>query len=267
MSTVTTKTRPELEVEDGVRYPSEDGQPMAETPIHVDAILLLYQALEDFFRDRTDVFIAANIFWYWEKGNPDARLAPDVMIVPAVPREKERRSFFSWREGGAIPAAVFEIASRGTWRENLSKKYSDYERLGVNEYYVFDPEGEYVLPALTSFCLVNGTYRRVIADADGSVKSQLGFRVRPEGRMLRVIDDNTGQAVLTHEELADAARKQAAIAEARIQEAQNRADAARAEADLALSEAEELRQQAVALEAELRALRQQLGQAGGPTAP
>ena len=89
MSTVTSPDARYFtsDVEDGVYYPSSDGKPMAETGIHVTAILMLYQALEDFFRGRDDVYLAANMFWYWEKGNPKARRAPDVMVVTGVPAE------------------------------------------------------------------------------------------------------------------------------------------------------------------------------------
>src|SRR5689334_24504147 len=81
-------------------YPSGDGKPMAETWLHVRAIMWLHQALEAFFQGRPDVFIASDIFWYWEEGNPSARIAPDVMVVPGVqPRDpRERRSLFSWKE-------------------------------------------------------------------------------------------------------------------------------------------------------------------------
>src|SRR5205809_5671428 len=103
-------------------YPSGDGEPMAETPIHVAAIMLLHQALEDFFKDRSDVFIASDIFWYFKEGDRSktARISPDVMVVPGVEQRKvyERRSFFSWIEG-AIPAAVFEMASRRTWKKDV----------------------------------------------------------------------------------------------------------------------------------------------------
>ena len=89
------------------------------------------------------MFIASDIFWYWEEGNPSACISPDVMVVPGVrPRDpRERRSFFSWEEGGAVPAVVFEMASRSTWREDVDEKFDRYEQLGVREYFLFDPEG------------------------------------------------------------------------------------------------------------------------------
>ena len=66
-------------------------------------------------------FVAADMFWYWEEGHPESCVAPDVMVVKGVGRS-DRRSFFTWREGGAIPCVVFEMASENTWREDLGKK-------------------------------------------------------------------------------------------------------------------------------------------------
>jgi Uma2 family endonuclease len=191
---------------------------MAETPIHIEAILLLYQALQDFFRDRADVFIAADVFWYWEEGNPNARRAPDVMAVIGVPRDVERRSFFSWREGGAVPAVIFEMASQNTWREDIEEKYDLYERLGVREYFVFDPEDAYLRPPLQGFRLRQGTYRRMRPDANATLASDLGFRLRGEGRSLRLIDGPTGQPIPTREEKAEQERQRAERLEAELQQ-------------------------------------------------
>jgi Uma2 family endonuclease len=181
-------------------YPSGDGEPMAETPIHVLAIILLYEAIQDFFRDRPDIYIASNMFWYWEEGNPAARRAPDVMVIPGVSRA-DRRSFFSWKENGTVPAVIFEIASEKTWQENLEEKRREYERLGVKEYFVFDPEAVYVRPPLRGFRLAKEAYRAVKAAADGHLASkQLGLHLKAEGRMLRLSDAETGEQVLTREE-------------------------------------------------------------------
>lgn len=135
-------------------YPSSDGESMAETPIHVQAIHLLHEALEDFFRHRPDVFIASDIFWYWKKGNRKTRISPDVMVVPNVAQRQiyERRSFFSWIEN-AQPAVVFEMASPGTWKKDLGSKYATYEKLGVEEYFIFDPEFLYLDEPLLGFRL------------------------------------------------------------------------------------------------------------------
>ena len=135
MSTMETQT---ITKGPEVFYPSSDGEPMAETPIHIRALILLLQAMEDFLGARTDIYIAADMFWYWVEDNPQASRAPDLMVIKGVGRA-ERRSFFSWREHGAVPCLIVEITSEKTWREDLNEKRQLYAQLGVAEYYVFDP--------------------------------------------------------------------------------------------------------------------------------
>jgi Uma2 family endonuclease len=221
-----------------VEYPSGDGQPMAETWLHVRAIMLLHQALEDFFRGRDDVFIASDIFWFWEEGNPDSRISPDVMVVPGVrPRDpRERRSFFSWEEGGAVPAVVFEMASRSTWQDDIEDKFDRYEQFGVREYFLFDPEAAYLVPVLQGYRLSGSAYRR-IRGTGGDLPSELGFLVRAEDTTLRLVDGRTGRPIPTREEA--------------VEETRRAADAERQRADAE-------RQRADALAAELAALRERL---------
>ncbi len=183
-------------------YPESDGKPMAETGIHVQAIVLLHQALEDFFHPRTDVFIASDMFWYWKEGRTKTT-APDVMVVPGVGNH-DRRSFFSWEENGAVPAVVFEIASQGTWRNDLDGKRKLYERRGVQEYFIFDPEELYLRPQLIGFRLSGKRYRTLFAVND-SLNSALGFDMRPEGKMLRLVNRQTNAPIPTRSEKADAA--------------------------------------------------------------
>jgi Uma2 family endonuclease len=197
-----------------VFYPSGDGEPMAETGIHVRTIQLLHQALEDFFRDRPDVFIAADMFWYWEEGNPDAKVAPDVMVVPGV-GNRDRRSYFSWEENGAVPAVVFEMASQNTWREDLGVKFWRYEELGVQEYYLFDPEGLYLVPVLQGFRLNRSAYRRLLT-SDDVLESELGFKLRAEGQMLRLIDTRTGQPIPTRAEAVEREKQRADALQAEV---------------------------------------------------
>jgi len=44
---MATRLADNPDVEDGIYYPSEDGKPMAETPVHARCMVLLFQALED----------------------------------------------------------------------------------------------------------------------------------------------------------------------------------------------------------------------------
>ena len=57
---------------DAVFYPSSDGRPMAETPIHGDCMMYVTYALRRCFhkRGREDVYVGMNNFLYYERGNP-----------------------------------------------------------------------------------------------------------------------------------------------------------------------------------------------------
>jgi Uma2 family endonuclease len=180
---------------------------MAETGIHVQAIIQLFEVFQDHLPPTE--FIAADMFWYWEEGHPGSRVAPDVMVVKGVGRA-HRRSFFTWREGGAVPCIVFEMASEHTWREDLREKRRLYERLGVREYIVFDPEGEYLRPRLLGFRLVEGRYEPIEPDADERLRSEeLGFLLGAEGFALRLFEGTTGAPVLTRQERVDTERRNA----------------------------------------------------------
>lgn len=222
-----------LERPDTIIYPSSDGKPMGETGIHVRAMMQLHLALEQFFSDREDVYIATDMFWYWKEGRTKT-VAPDVMVIPGVRRRPERRSFFTWRENGIVPAVVFEMASEGTWRNDLVRKRKLYQRRGVKEYFIFDPEDLYLRPQLLGFRRKGPRYETLF-DVDGLLSSDLGFDLRAEGEMLRVIRRSTGTPIPTPAETLEQSRiaeQQAKVAEqqARIAEEAARFEKARANA-------------------------------------
>jgi Uma2 family endonuclease len=211
---------------------------MSETDFHVLAMLLLREALEDHLAGR-NACIATNMVLYYQQSDPSVRRDPDVMVALGVGGH-QRRSFRTWEEG-AIPNMIFEIASGSTYQEDLGPKREDYERLGVREYFLFDPEGGWLSPTLQGFRLVDGAYQALTPGPDGGLVSlELGVRLVPEGNMLRLIDLRTGAPVLTRPEQVE------------------RADE-RAEAERLRAEAE--RQRAEELAAEVARLRAALGQA------
>ena len=189
------------DIEDGIYYPSSDGEPMAETDYHITAIVLLMDALRYFFRDCPDVFVASNMFWFWERGNPSARRAPDIMVVPGVGNHP-RFSFRSWNEGSAVPALVIELTSAKTWREDIGPKYELYKRLGVREYFVFDPLSRNISPTFQGYRLKASRYRPIRPAADRSLASDLGFRLRRQRRLLRVLEGDAVEPIPSFEEFA-----------------------------------------------------------------
>jgi Uma2 family endonuclease len=181
---------------------------MGETDHHNVAMAWLREALQDYFAGRADVYVASNLLWYYKQGDPKARRDPDVLVAKKVGNHL-RRSFRSWEEK-VIPCTLFEIASRRTWRTDLGEKRQLYARLGVKEYFVFDPEGRYLDPVLQGFRLVKGQSVPMKPAADGSlISKELGLRLVPEGGMLRLIDLATGQPVPTRLERAEQERQRA----------------------------------------------------------
>ena len=202
-------------------YPESDGKPMAETDVHIDTLIALREALRDHFRDMPQVYVAGNLLLYYEEGNPAACMAPDIFVVKGIPKGN-RRIYRLWEEVQA-PAVVIEITSRSTRLEDLGTKRALYAMLGVPEYFVYDPLGEYLQPALQGYRLRDGEYERLQPSDEGCLTSQeLGMQLCLEDGRLRLIDDASGERLLTPAE-AQAARR---AAEARaVQEAAARQQA------------------------------------------
>lgn len=174
---------------------------MAETDVHYRLMTDLRFELEQFFRDESDVYVSGNILLYYVEGNPKKRVAPDVFVARGV-RKGSRRVYKLWEEGRA-PEVVFEVSSRQTWREDLNTKWRLYEDLGVKEYFIFDPEYDYLVEPLIAWRLESGRYEAVEV-LDGAVKSEtLNLELVNTGETLRLRNLATGQFLRTPLELAE----------------------------------------------------------------
>jgi len=221
-----------------IEYPESDGAPLGETGFHVNVIFYLLQALRLFFRHREDVFVAADMFFYYEEGDPSAVTAPDVFVVKGVSK-RTRRTFKMWEEK-AGPCVVFEVTSRSSRLEDIGSKRALYEMLGVQEYYLFDPLADYLLPQLQGFSLQDGYYYPMEPAADDTVFSpELGLILKPAGQLLRLVDPSTGEELPTLDEAVEATAEALRLAKAEAQRAKTEAQrAARAEAEAARLRAE-----------------------------
>src|SRR5438128_1454051 len=79
--------------------PYDDGMPM-DTQRHVLQMLLLIEALGNYWAGRDDVFVGGNMFVYFspdQVSTHDFR-GPDVFVVQGVPK-RERKSWVVWQEG------------------------------------------------------------------------------------------------------------------------------------------------------------------------
>ena len=193
-----------------IHYPESDGEPMAETEPHLEEMVYVWESLKDHFEAEPDVFVGANLFLYYRKGDPAAVVAPDGFVVKGVskllPGNRRRRKYLLWEEGQA-PCFVLETTSASTRREDQDKK-ATYQMLGVAEYFQFDPLGEYLEPRLQGVRLQGGRYQAVQPEPDGSLLSQAtGVVFRAEGDRLLLTDAATGALLLRNEEKTRALRE------------------------------------------------------------
>lgn len=200
-------------VEKPIHYPESDGKPMAETDVHIDALIYLRETLKAYFTAEPRMYVAGNMLLYYEEGNPAACVAPDVFVVRGVTK-RERRTYKIWEEEQP-PTVVFEITSRATRLEDLGTKRALYAELGVQEYFLYDPLGEYLRPPLQGYRLADGEYERIESEREFVLVSEaLGLELRLENSRLRVVHPETREPLLTPAEAYVARR----VAEARVLE-------------------------------------------------
>jgi len=206
-----TKTSPirVLPTDRDIYYPSSDGKPMAETEPHRDVMIDFIQMLDDYFQDQLDVHVSGNLMVYYEKGNPQKWVAPDVFVVLGV--EKKKREIYQLWEEGKGPDFVLEVSSKNTFRTDLNKKKRLYAQVfGVSEYFLYDPNHQYLRPPLQGYRLVEGAYVP-IPPVEARLPSQvlgleLGFRT---GTELGLYNPHTNAWLLPRKERAEQAEAKA----------------------------------------------------------
>ena len=202
-------------------YPDSDGQPMAESEFQLNPILYAVGALRSHFQDRDDVYVVGDLMLYYEEDDLTASAAPDVFVVFGVPNHR-RHTYLLWQEGKA-PDFVLEVTSRSTRQVDQGKKWDLYARLGIPEYWQYDPTGDYLEPPVQGFTLSGGQYGEALAlERVGTVWSAysavLGLNLRLDDGVLRFHDPLRNEYLLTHQE-SEQARRQA---EARVAELEAR---------------------------------------------
>ncbi len=208
-----------------VHYPVSDGKPMSESGLHWEVSMDTGAVLKSHHLNRPDAYVGGNCFMYPEEGKPKVVVSPDIFVAYGVPKEPPRDTWKVWEEG-KVPDFILEVTSRSTQDNDEGKKKDLYERLGVGEYWQFDPTGDYLDPILKGRALgADGRYRELaLEERDGGLcrfSEVLGLDLRLEGERLRFFDPKRGEYLLTpveqHEALEERDRALEA-AEARIRE-------------------------------------------------
>ncbi|HEY2910008.1 MAG TPA: Uma2 family endonuclease [Gemmataceae bacterium] len=185
-------------------YPTSDGKPMAETDVHRNLMVELIETLQIWFANSESTYVSGNMLVFYEPGDKRRHLAPDVFVVTKS-HKHERGNFVIWEEGRSLDV-VIEVTSKTTMREDLGKKSTLYlTKLGVKEYYLFDPKEEYLKPSFQAFRRVGERFVPIEPVAGRFPSKLLKLHLERSGWQLRLWDPVRKQRVPTRAERLAAA--------------------------------------------------------------
>jgi len=213
-----------------VIYPDSDGKPMADNTKQFQWIITVAGGLQALFADDPNVFVAGDLLWYPVEGDNKTRIAPDALVAFGRP-QGHRGSYKQWEEDGVAPQIVFEVLSPGNTRKEMAGKLAFYERYGVEEYYLYDPDN-----GRLQGWLRQGGRLVEIARMRGWISPRLQVQFDLEGMDLCLTGPD-GRRFASYVELV----QQAESAKQRIESAKQRAESAKQRAAAAESELARLR--------------------------
>ena len=273
LSVPVAEPRPLPAAVEPLTYPDSDGHFLPDNPLQANAVVELRNSLREHFHGVPNVVVEGDMFLYYAKGEADERLvwgkrvgkyvAPDLIVVLDHDLG-DRQTYKVWEEGKP-PDFALDVISPSSEVRNRVDKRKIYARIGIGEYFVFQPNPERAGPQLVGYALEGSGYRALRPDS-GSVRSEaLGVLFRPEGSFLRVRDLRSGKEYRWHTELVTqvdegaAARRLAEDTAARESEARRReAEARRLAEETGVREAEARK----AAEARIAALEAKLARRG-----
>ncbi len=164
-------------------------------------IVELMFVLVNWFKGKK-VFVGSKGFVFWNRLNGNERVSPDGFITLDIDSDfvYQFPNYWMW-EIGKPPDVVIEVASPSTVSDDLGGKRDLYARLGISEYWKFDPlGGELYGVALMGERLVDGEYvaYELNMGADGSVWSRseaLELDFYWDGERFDIRDPLTGQTI------------------------------------------------------------------------
>ena len=241
-----------------LEYNPDDPEPVPDGMFQYPIFSQIFHVLEHYLESigpKEYIFRNSNTFICYDPNNLNVRVAPDFYLAFDVDARAimERKLYLPW-EAGKPPDLVLEVGSESTGVQDTGRKREIYARIGVGEYWRFDPSGgDYYGEPLVGEELAEGEYRRLelTTHPDGVLKGHsrvLGLWLCWQNEMLTFYDEKTGEYLPTYHEM------QAALQTHR-EALQTEREALQAERATRLAE-QEARQQAEArikeLEDELR---------------
>lgn len=199
-----------------ITYPESDGKPMADNTRQFRWIVVIQQNLDWLYTADPNVFVAGDLLWYPVEGNNTIVTAPDVMVVFGRPRG-DRGSYLQWKEDNIPPQVVFEVLSPSNTLKEMGRKLLFYDRYGVEEYYILDPETY----ELDGWLRSEGGLE-AIDSLENWVSPRLQIRFEPSSEGLQLYRPDN-QPFLTYAEiLLQRERERAEQAEAQLEQERQR---------------------------------------------
>ncbi len=182
VSNATTFTMLPYRRQGEIDYAGLDFNPdVAEPPVdsmeqndEMDEILSILLSRFTGFGSRPDIFLSRETYICYDRRDLNVRIAPDLYLAFGVDAEaiRPRKLYLPW-EVGKPPDWALEVASESTGPQDVNRKPAIYARIGVPEYWRFDPTGgQYHGEPLFGGRLVGGAYQLVelTTEPDGILK-------------------------------------------------------------------------------------------------
>lgn len=193
-------------LQDQIDYPESDGKPMGETDLHRDWMIRILEIFRRRYAGQK-VYVASNLLVYFVEGTPTKFVVPDCFVVLGCDPQP-RRIFQTWRER-RVPNVVIEVTSRGTSTTDIVDKPVIYERMGVQEYFLYDPMAVYLTPALQGYRLIDG-FLQEISSSNGRLHCEtLGVDLLLRDGDLVIVDSASGVEQFTKADAEECARIEA----------------------------------------------------------
>lgn len=202
-------------------YPYVDGEPMAQNTRQGNEIFYAAAALKTQYAGNPDTFVASDLLMHYRRGDRRASVAPDVFVAFGA-GSHERLSYKLWEEK-SVPSFVLEVLSDSSAVKDMVTNRDLFARLGIKEFWLFDPEGKSIEGQLLGLRLRDGAYEPIppLSGRAGYPCAVLNLEFRNEWGNLRIRDPETGEDLKSHQEAVEGYRREREsrrAAEARIAE-------------------------------------------------
>lgn len=179
-----------------IDYPTRDGRPIGESDAHRENLLMSLETLRWHFDRDPEIYVSGSLLLYYVEGDRGQYVSPDLFVVRGVHNHR-RNHYLLWNEAKG-PDLVIEFTSESTRHEDAQQKFSLYrDVLKVAEYFLFDPNLDYLKPPLQGYRLHGDKYQP-IEPVDGRLPSDvLGLHLERQGDQLRLYDPATKSLLLT----------------------------------------------------------------------